>query len=175
MKKYEILESLPTYGKMYIPISQDEENFYSEGFVVRFFKDDGSDWVANFKSIYGLNKVIECSNNLIVVIAGGLGYVINPNYEKALGYFGEGLIHNIFETETEELICVNDTQIEVFNPKNSKVWTSKRISWDGFDDLTFENGILKGKALNPFIGYDDEWVDFSFNLKTKEIEGGSYK
>lgn len=34
---------------MYIPISEDGIPFYSEGYVVRFYKSDGTSWVANFK------------------------------------------------------------------------------------------------------------------------------
>ena len=48
-RRYEILDGLPTYGPMYVPVSEDGEPFYSEGFVVRFYKSDGSEWVANFK------------------------------------------------------------------------------------------------------------------------------
>jgi hypothetical protein len=48
-KRYEILDGLPSYGPIYISISQDGIPFYSEGFVVRFYKSDGTNWVANFK------------------------------------------------------------------------------------------------------------------------------
>ena len=48
-KQYEILEALPTYGPMYIPVTENDEAFYSEGFPVRFYKSDGTNWVANFK------------------------------------------------------------------------------------------------------------------------------
>jgi len=47
-KNYEILKGLPSYGKMYIPITNFENEKYSEGYVVRFFKKDGTDWVTNF-------------------------------------------------------------------------------------------------------------------------------
>ena len=35
---------------MYIPISKDGVPFYSEGYVVRFYKKDGTSWVANFNT-----------------------------------------------------------------------------------------------------------------------------
>ena len=43
-KRYEQLKSLPTYGPMYIPVSGNDEPFYSEGLVIRFFRTDGTDW-----------------------------------------------------------------------------------------------------------------------------------
>ena len=48
VKQYELLESLPAYGPMYIPISETGEPFYSEGVAVRFYKKDGTAWVGNF-------------------------------------------------------------------------------------------------------------------------------
>src|SRR5690606_39492556 len=42
-RRYEILDGLPTYGPMYVPVSEDGEPFYSEGFVVRFYKSDRSE------------------------------------------------------------------------------------------------------------------------------------
>lgn len=47
-KRYEVLNALPTYGPMYVPVTEDGKLFYSEGFV-RFFKSNGDNWVANFK------------------------------------------------------------------------------------------------------------------------------
>ena len=37
-KKYEKLDSLPTYGPMYIPITESGESYYSEGLAVKFIK-----------------------------------------------------------------------------------------------------------------------------------------
>jgi hypothetical protein len=71
--KYEILEALPAYGPMYIPVTENGEGFYSEGFPVRFYKPDGTSWVGNFAPGWtNLNIVYELkeTNNLIV-IAGG--------------------------------------------------------------------------------------------------------
>jgi hypothetical protein len=47
--RYEILNSLPVYGPMYVPVTENGKPYYSEGFPVRFFKKDGSEWGANFE------------------------------------------------------------------------------------------------------------------------------
>jgi hypothetical protein len=39
-KRFEILEVLPTYGPMYVPVSENVVAFYSEGFLVCFNKAD---------------------------------------------------------------------------------------------------------------------------------------
>ena len=79
--KYEVLKSLPPYGPMYIPISEDGINDYSEGLVVRLFKSDNTSWVANFKVGWtNFNHVRSFKNSeLIIIIAGGTCYLMNKN------------------------------------------------------------------------------------------------
>ena len=88
--RYEILESLPTYGPMFIPVTGDDEPYYSQGFAVRFYRDDKSDWVANFKPGWtGLNAIYEFDNQQnVLVIAGGTCYIMNPNDTKPIEVFG---------------------------------------------------------------------------------------
>ena len=165
---------MPAYGPMYIPISESGEQFSSEGFVVRFFKDDESEWVANFETGFGIDKIFEYPDrNLIVVFASGIGYVMNPNTEKYLKIIGS-MTKEVFQTKSGELICIDDIGIEIFNPETYSIWTSDRISWDGFKELTFENGMIKGKSFDPTNSIQ-EWADFSFNVESKEIIGGSFR
>ncbi len=72
IKRYEILNSLPPYGPMYIPITEDGDPYYSEGYVIRFYKSDGTDWVANFQPGWTVfDGVFDFPQlDLIVVIAG---------------------------------------------------------------------------------------------------------
>lgn len=173
--KYEILNSLPAYGPMYVPVTQKGELFYQEGFVVRFYKNDGTNWVANFQPGWTkLNKVFDFpERNIIVVFAGGLGYVMNPNFEKPILTFGL-VITDVFQAKNKSLICVDQIGIQMLDNTNGQLWTSERISWDGFKDLTFENGILSGKSFDPTNSLK-EWCDFSVDTKTKEIKGGSFR
>jgi len=173
-KKYEILNSLPAYGPMYIPISENGEQFASEGYVVKFIKDDGTEWVANFAKGWGIDKVFEYSKeNLIVVFASGIGYVMNPNNEKPIKIIGS-MTKEVFQNSSGELICIDDLGIQIFDPITSDIWTSERISWDGFKELSFDNGIIKGQSFDATNSIQ-EWSDFSFNVNSKEISGGSFR
>ena len=58
---YEILKGLPGYGPMYISIPPNNYNVYSEDFVVRFYKKDGSEWVGNFQ--LGFSNMVFSVNN----------------------------------------------------------------------------------------------------------------
>ena len=173
--RFEILNSLPTYGPMYISITENGGEYYQEGFVVRFYKDDKTDWVANFKpGINEFNKIFDFPlKNRIVIFAGGMCYVMNPNLEKPILIFGIA-INNVFQSENGSLICVDSTGVEILDNTNGELWTSERISIDGFKDLIFENEILIGKSFDPMNSLK-EWSKFSLNIKTKEIKGGSFR
>lgn len=172
-KKYQILNSLPPYGPMYISISENGQDFYSEGFVVRFYKDDGTDWVANFqegwtdlKEIVNLKK----TQNLLV-IAKGICYLMNPNEIKPIEVFG-GNYKIIFETNNDGFVLSDDTGLTIIEP-DGNYWHSERISWDGLTDINIENNIVTGLAFNPMSDSDD-WVDFSYDIDNKNLIGGSY-
>ncbi|TKB97412.1 hypothetical protein [Pedobacter cryotolerans] len=173
MKRFEILNSLPAYGPMYISITADGEPYYSEGFVVRFFKADGTNWVANFKpgwtDLVYVHEFSE-SNNLLI-IAQGLCYIINVEETKAITIFGGGY-HNIFLFSDEYVILCDDISLTIVD-NYEKYWQSERISYDGIKDVSFEENIVSGLAFDP-TDNDNEWKEFTYNIETKILNGGSY-
>jgi len=90
MSRYEILDHLPPYGPMYIPVTRDGEPCYSEGYAVRFYKSDGSEWVANFQLGWtGLRTVLELTETTnLLIIADGACYLIDPDKTVPIGAFG---------------------------------------------------------------------------------------
>jgi hypothetical protein len=173
-KTFEILDSLPPYGPMYTPVTEDGKPYYSEGFVVRFFKSNGENWVANFKPGFkSFSNVFDFrdSENLIV-IAGGLGYIMHPDNEKPIEVFGAAIDYAIGLNE-EKIIASDDTQVMEISPTGQQ-WISPRIAWDGIKEIRIENGVLTGLSYDP-MDDNNEWVPFSINLTTKQIESGSYR
>jgi hypothetical protein len=172
-KKYEILEALPTYGPMYIPVTENDEAFYSEGFPVRFYKSDGTNWVANFKPGWTDLKVIyelKDTPNLLV-IACGTCYLMNPDQTIPISIFGVGY-STVFMTEDGRLVLQDQTEITIIET-NGNHWGTERISWDGLKDLKLENSIVTGLSYDP-MNDADEWVSFTYDLDTKVLTGGSY-
>ena len=172
-KRYEILDSLPTYGPMYVPVTENGEPFYSEGFPVRFNKTDGTDWVANFQPGWTeLKRIIEfeATQNLLV-LACGTCYLMNPNDTKPIKVFGVGYC-DIFNASNDRLVLQDQTDLTIIEPDGSH-WDSERISWDGLKELKVDNNIVSGLSYDPM--YDTgEWVAFSYDLDTKTLTGGSY-
>lgn len=173
-KRYEILDGLPPYGPMYVSVSEDGEQFYSEGLVVRIYKSDGSEWVANFR--YGWT---DCSlvvdypeSNRLVVIAKGQGYIMTPDQQTPIETFGVD-IKSAIVTDDKKIVLVDDIYIGIIDD-NAVVWQSERISWDGIKDVKLQDNILTGLSCDP-MDRITEWVPFSIDLDTKEIIGGSYR
>lgn len=174
-ERYEILKGLPPYGPMYIPIAPDEEQLYSEGYVVKFRKSDGEEWVANFRpgwsDYYNIFDFPE--HNTVVVFAGGQGYIINPDEQKPKKSFGL-TVKDVIQKEDGSLVCSDDTHILVVDNKTGEIWNSARISWDGIKDLKLVHNKLSGQTYDP-TNSNQPWSDFELDLETKEINGGSFQ
>ena len=172
-KRYIILDGLPTYGPMYIPISEDGIPFYFQGFVVRFYKSDGTSWVANFKTGWtnfsGIYDFPEFKRT--VVFAFGQCYIMTDDEQNPLKAFGVGFT-NVYKTDDNMLIVPDQTDFTVIDISTDQVWQSERIYWDGFDRLVFNGDFVTGLAFVP-ASDNEEWKPFSFNYRTKEIIGGA--
>ena len=174
LKPYEILNGLPAYGPMYVPIGEGYENPFSEGFVVRFFKSDGTSWVANFAVGWTNTSFIKYfqESGLVIVLSKGQGYIISPESTIPLNTFGIDI--NWMQEINEELIAfTNNLQVGTID-KNGHLWMSERIAWDGIKDISCHGHILQGLSLDPTRS-DDYWVPFSVDLQTRKIEGGSFR
>ena len=170
-KTYEILYGLPQDDSLVIPFG--DQPFYSEGFVVRFFNENGSSWVANFcpgfTDVSGVYEYLE--KGQILVFAKGKCYLMNPQKKEVVKDFGFAY-HEILNDEKGRLITYDDTDIAVVEP-TGEIWRSRRISWDGFKDVKIENDTIIGVSYDPTDSIN-EWKPFSVNLNTKEVMGGSY-
>lgn len=171
--RFEVLKSLPAYGPMYIPINTDGEDFFSEGFVVKFYTKDGTNWVANFKP--GWTNYYDVFDypkfNIVVVIAGGYVYVMSPEIRKPINSY-ELAIEQALNHNNENLILSDSTEIFYYNIYQSNLWCSERLSIDGIKDLKIDKNVLFGKTYD--LSDTEQWEDFSINLDTKEIKGGSF-
>ncbi|HXB91337.1 MAG TPA: hypothetical protein VNU72_03575 [Puia sp.] len=172
--RYEILDHLPTYGPMYSPVTSTGEQYYSEGFAIRFFKSDGNNWVANFKPGWTeLRTVIELSNTAnLLIIANGTCYLMDPDQTNPVEAFGVGY-SAIFKAGTERYVLQDQSNLTIIE-SDGHHWNTERISWDGLKDLIVAENIIKGLSFDP-IKYPGEWVSFSYDLNSKLLTGGSYK
>ncbi len=184
-KQYEILPNLPPYGPIYIPITPDDtrsSNPYSEGFVVRFFTSSGESWVANFTlGATPFNQVFEFpQTDVVVVIAGGMGYAMNRNQFKPLHFFGYS-INKALEIDSSEvvladwdsLIVINSKGEEIFNKLVSETTDSNVRGEGAIKDLSYQGRIVHGHSYDS-RSKPEEWVGFTLDLDSGRLNGGSY-
>lgn len=159
---------------MYIPVTKNDQPLYSEGFPVRFFKADGTDWVANFELGWTDLKIICELNDTcnLLVIAGGTCYLMNPEEAKPISVFGVGY-SSVLRASDGRLILEDQIDLTIVETDGSH-WATERISWDGIKELRLENNTVTGLSYDPMYDADD-WIDFTYDIDTKTLTGGSYQ
>ena len=173
VKRYEILEHLPPYGPMYISVTEGNEIFASEGFVVRFYKSDGSDWVANFKpGLTRLNEIIILKDSPnILVIAGGECYLMPFKGSSPISVFGKDC-ETILKTADERFILQCHCDLIIVET-NGTYWKTEQISLDGMKNVRLEGNVVIGLAYDP-MDSSCTWKNFWYNIDNKTLEGGSF-
>jgi len=158
---------------MYVPITYNGEPIYSEGFTVRFYKNDGTEWVANFQTGWtNLKEIIEFEKtHYLLVVACGTCFLMNPDETKPIEVFGVGY-SAILKANKDRLVLLDQTNLTIIEQDGTH-WDTERISWDGFDDIKVENNLVSGLEFNPSQDAD-EWIEFKYDLDTKTLKGGSY-
>lgn len=171
MSTFEVLPGLPPYGPEALPFSATGLGTHSEGFVVQFIGDDGSAWVGNFQpGLSSCQEIIRHPNGReFIVIASGQAYVVDPNNPTAWQHFG-GQIEHVFEIKDLNAILLgNGLWFELIG-RVGMIWRTRRISWDGMDNLKVNDLQVVGDAWSP----DDRWYAFTLDLTDGSVEGGSY-
>ena len=160
---------------MYVPVSDNGRQFYSQGFVVRFFKSDGNDWVANFElGLGGLSGVYDLPDkqDTVAVFANGTCYFMTPDNTTPIKTINGGF-QQLLISDKQQLVLLDFIDVTVIEP-DGQHWNSERISWDGFKDIKLVGDIISGLSYDP-MDRNKEWIEFAFNLTTKEITDGSYR
>jgi len=173
-KRYEILPSLPTYGSIYIPVTETGQPFCSEGYPVRFHRSDGTEWVANFQPGWtGLRHVVQLENtSKILVIADGTCYLMNPDDTKPIAVLGSRYSH-IHQASDNRFVLQSQAGLTIIEADGT-YWDSERITWDGLAEVKVEENMVSGLAFNP-SHTSDEWVEFSYDIDTKNLVGGCFQ
>jgi hypothetical protein len=167
-----ILPGLPGVGNFPRQFSATGQGKHREGLVVEFCADESRCWVGNFQpgltkfsAVFADGKGLEAN-----VLAGGQGYRVNTVTGELLEEFGGDIESALEVPSTGCLLLCSPTDFELRQRGGGVVWRSRRISWDGFRDLSLHGGELRGEAWM----FDDTWHPFTISLATGAVEGGSY-
>ena len=141
---------------------------------MRFTLEGNSEWTGNFEREWhgGVDDVLRFpgSEPLVLVIAGGLAYLIDVQARRLVRTFSP--VEAVAADQERDVIYVSDgIRVEAVG-ENGILWTTERISWDGIRNLRMQEGRLEGDACDPTS--DGNWTPFSIDPATGEVRGGSY-
>jgi hypothetical protein len=169
---FAVLPGLPPYGD---PAISFPSSFGGrEGLVVEFTPQTGSVWVGNFaEGIGGYTGVHAHPNGIeVVVFSEGNCYVVDPETGSVREDDVPGVIAQVWLVRNPDGFIL-DRQGLAFERLSAEgiVWHSRRLSWDGFRNVTIENQLITGEAWSPVR---DAWMPFTVDIRTGESEGGAF-
>lgn len=167
---HRILDGLPSSGPLAVAFPTEWGRLGREGIVVQFQSGQGDLWTANFKSgIGGLDEVIlHPDGRRSIVFAGGDAWSVDPDARSA------EMLAPAIEARWDVLdgILLSRQSLAFLRVGPSGVcWHTRRLSWDGFDQIHISEKRLTGLAWSPV---DDSFTPFSVDLLTGRADGGSY-
>jgi hypothetical protein len=173
LARYEVLPGLPPYGDWPEAFSATGQSRHREGLVVQFLPPATAAWVGNFQpGLSSLDLVFDHPNGrTVVVVAGGQGYVVDPNDRAEREYVGGQIEDVILAPDLGLVLLGNGLWFEAVGPSGS-CWRSRRVSWDGMREVVRVGRELRGEAWSPFAG--GHWVPFAVDLVSGTVTGGSY-
>lgn len=166
-----ILSGLPPYGPMATAFPPEWGRLGREGTVVEF-RAEAEAWVGNFQP--GLGG-LDCAGHHpdgrhAIVISGGDLWVVDPNDRTAQRLLPA--IEAAFEVRDPEGWIYSRQGLALARlGRGGLIWHTRRLSWDGFDQLTILRNEMKGLAWSPV---DDQWHPFRVDIRTGMSQGGSY-
>jgi hypothetical protein len=170
--EFEILAGLPASGPPAVAFPPNNLGF-SEGLVIRVRCSPVAAWVGNFQ--YGENDHSAVykhpDGKRLIVVAGGSYYLVDP-LTKGLT---EQSPNNItFSCEVPEVgVVVFGDHIRFWaEGKDARMWSTSRLSWDGFAEISVMEGVLTGKWYSAI---DEEWHEFRLDLSSGDIVGATFE
>lgn len=168
---FRILPGLPPYGPAAVQFSETGQGKQSEGLVVEFEGDTGgTPWTGNFhRGMTRYDDVLQVAGSPeLTIVAGGTAYVVNQKTRQCLRTFG-GDLHQVLRIPGG-FVLSNGLWLEA-KVDGGLLWRSRRISWDGFQDIRVEGDRIVGEAFTPM---GERWEPFEVDVRTGEVIGGTF-
>jgi hypothetical protein len=169
---WRILPGLPPYGPLVTNFSPNGRGGHSEGFVVEISPSPLQSWVGNFQRGDGsLDKVIQHPDDRhVIVVAGGQGYIIDALSRELTCLLESGVSSMLIISDQRQVVVSDDIRLQLVGSQGL-IWSTRRIAWDGIQELRLDGDFIRGQAWNVI---DDCWDDFAVDLETGSVAGGAY-
>lgn len=161
----EILDRPPLSGDF------EEHNFSKSGNTlwVKFLDEEYLEWVGVFSQSgwSSFNTVLRVpGKKLFLVVAGGQGYFVDPNFRDIVSITEWDDIDNIIYNEETGLLVATDGLCLALFKGPKLLWSGERVSADGIS-FTGQSGPIVRGILNDLT---DEGCEFTFNASTCEFK-----
>jgi len=170
---FRILDGLPPAGLPARRFTAGPKGTSSSDLVVEFQPDGGPPWFGYFQTgtVQNSAATMHPNGRDVVVIAGGLCYVVSPNDGALLSVFG-GEIKGVWQMPKLNLLIFNGGDV-AFAALGVEGWTwrTRRISWNGFEGIEIAEKTIYGRGWNAVARC---WQPFSIEAATGVVHGGAY-
>lgn len=172
MADFRELPGLPAYGPLPMQFSRTGQGMHREGFVVEFWPDSDERWIGNFQPGYCSYSAVvrHPDGRRLLVVAGGEVYMVDPRARTVDESFGGAVEFLVLVPGLGIVVLGNGVHIELIRADGSRCRT-RRISWDGMEQIRVEGSRLFGQAYDPLV---DSLVPFEVDLLDASHTGGSY-
>ena len=137
------------------------------------------DWVGVFGAgDYGGNAVaVDWSANRALVVAGGRGYLLDTKGRALIRLLPQESLQDVAWASHSGGVWVvaDDLRLFVLDADGARLWSTRRVSWDGIRRLRVSGDLVHGEAQTGAGAYDkDYWSPFTVDLGTRAVQGDIY-
>jgi hypothetical protein len=170
---FRVLDGLPTFGPPPEQFTYASKHTNGAGLVLEVESNGGRPWVGNFqlgRTSYSTVLAHPDGQN-VVIIAGGVGYILRPGDRQLIATFGGG-ISGAWPVPALSLLLFNDSGLafRALGPEGPR-WGTPRISWDGFEGIEIAEKTIYGRAWNAPLQC---WQPFTIEIATGIVRGAAY-
>jgi hypothetical protein len=172
MHSYRILAALPPYGPTAIPFPAAWGQLGREGTVVELRPPAGDNWIANFaRGNEGVTDVVDHPDGRrVIVLSCGDAWIVDT--EKRSATTIAAAIHAMWPLKNPDGFLLDRQGMALLRLDATGVrWHTRRLSWDGFDQLDVGASAVTGQAWNAA---EELWQPFEVDLESGRSIGGGY-
>jgi hypothetical protein len=143
-----------------------------EGTVVEFAQGGDGSWTGNFEpGIEGATDVLEHPDKQhVIVISRGDVWIADPRQRLAERI--AVAVKAFWSVVSPDGFVFSRQGLAFFRLASEGVrWHTRRLSWDGFDQIEFDAMTIRGLAWNAVA---QTWQRFEVDLKTGASMGGGF-
>jgi hypothetical protein len=154
--RWEILKGLPAEGPAPKYLHMGHPTPWAEGFVVRFWNEDGTEWVGNFQAQWGEGSVFDLPGSTsLIVIAYGACYLVPKSDPERYICQGSGVSSALVCDEQQILVVAHQGgDLVAYGPSGTKAWVRDGLAVDGIRLQSCIDGII---TADIEYDYDGSW------------------